>query len=192
MWRWILLALATLWAIGVTLFIFGFHINEPKGVLTMTTGGRTYVGNPPALTLYERDGAIWEIALFLIGFVLVARIGGPSLSCRSSDHWARLAGHCRWLSVGPLLALRAHLWPSRDRDYRHSGDPRRTSNQGRDPYAGGVHLSHSFLSLEDSAADPKLDGLSQLCRRVRFVPAFGGTLRSFFLALDELKKATYF
>lgn len=72
MWRWILLALATLWAIGVTLFIFGFHINEPKGVLTMTTGGRTYVGNPPALTLYERDGAIWEIALFLIGFVLVA------------------------------------------------------------------------------------------------------------------------
>jgi hypothetical protein len=85
-----LLALATLWGVGVTLFIFGYHINEPSGVLTVTTGGRTFAGNPPALTLYERDGVIWEIALILIGLVLVAgladlvfrahrRITGPGL-----------------------------------------------------------------------------------------------------------------
>jgi hypothetical protein len=89
-WRWILLALATLWGVGVALFIFGYHINEPRAVLTVTTGGRTFAGNPPALTLHERDGAIWEIALFLIGLVLMAgladllfragrRITGPGL-----------------------------------------------------------------------------------------------------------------
>ena len=71
-WRWILLALATLWGVAVAVFIFAYHINEPIGVLTVTTGGRTFAGNPPALTLYERDGAIWEIASFLIGLVLVA------------------------------------------------------------------------------------------------------------------------
>jgi hypothetical protein len=63
----------------------------PSDVLTVTTGGRTFAGNPPALTLYERNGAIWEIALFLIGLVLMAgladllfragrRITGPGLS----------------------------------------------------------------------------------------------------------------
>ena len=89
-WRWIFLALATLWGVGVAFFIFGYHINEPSGVLTVTTGGRTFAGNPPALTLHERDGAIWEIALFLIGLVLMAgladllsragrRITGPGL-----------------------------------------------------------------------------------------------------------------
>jgi len=82
--------MATLWGVGVAFFVFGYHINEPHGVLTVTTGGRTYAGNPPALTLYERGGAIWEIALFLIGLVLVAgladflfradrRITGPGL-----------------------------------------------------------------------------------------------------------------
>jgi len=56
----------------------------------MTTGGRTFAGNPPALTLYDRNKAIWESALFLIGLVLVAgladlffragrRITGPGL-----------------------------------------------------------------------------------------------------------------
>lgn len=30
------------------------------------------MGHPPALTLYERDGPIWEVALVLIGLVLAA------------------------------------------------------------------------------------------------------------------------
>ena len=72
MGRWTLLTLATLWAVGVALFILRFHINEPHGVLTVTTGGRTFVGNPPALTLYERDGGIWIVALVLIGVVLLS------------------------------------------------------------------------------------------------------------------------
>jgi magnesium-transporting ATPase (P-type) len=71
-WRWVSLASATLWAVGVGLFVFGYHINEPVGELSVTTGGRTYVGNPPALSLHEKNGTMWEIALFLIGLVLVA------------------------------------------------------------------------------------------------------------------------
>jgi len=71
-WRWASLALGTLWAIGVAVFVYEFHINEPRGVLTVTTGGRTFAGNPPALTLYERDGVIWEIALILIALVLLS------------------------------------------------------------------------------------------------------------------------
>jgi hypothetical protein len=71
-WRWVTLAIGTLWAVGVGLFVFGYHINEPVGELSVTTGGRTYVGNPPALSLYEKNGTTWEIALFLIGLVLIA------------------------------------------------------------------------------------------------------------------------
>lgn len=73
-WRWVALALGALWAVGVGLFIFGYHINEPVGELSVTTGGRTYVGNPPALSLYEKNGVTWEIALLLIGLVLVAGV----------------------------------------------------------------------------------------------------------------------
>jgi hypothetical protein len=72
LWRWTFLLLATLWAIGVARFIFGYHINEPSTVLSVTTGGHTFVGHPPALTLYERDGPIWEVALVLTGLVLSA------------------------------------------------------------------------------------------------------------------------
>jgi hypothetical protein len=73
-WRWVTLSLGALWAVGVGLFIFGYHINEPVGELSVTTGGRTYVGNPPALSLYEKDGATWEIVLLLIGLVFVAGV----------------------------------------------------------------------------------------------------------------------
>jgi hypothetical protein len=52
-------------------FVFGYHIDEPNGVLTITTGGRTFAGNPPALTLYERSGVIWVIAVFIVGFVVL-------------------------------------------------------------------------------------------------------------------------
>ena len=65
-------------------FIFGYHINEPVGELSVTTSGRTYVGNPPALTLYEKDRVTWEIALLLIGLVLVA--GVTDLLIRTLRH----------------------------------------------------------------------------------------------------------
>jgi len=81
---WVTLSLGALWAVGVGVFIFGYHINEPVGELSVTTSGRTYVGNPPALTLYEKDRVTWEIALLLIGLVLVA--GVTDLLIRTLRH----------------------------------------------------------------------------------------------------------
>jgi len=69
--RWALIAIASLWALGVAIFVFGHHIDEPRGVLTINIGGRTYAGNPPALTLYQKDRVTWEIALFLVGIVIL-------------------------------------------------------------------------------------------------------------------------
>lgn len=68
--RWMCLAVALLWALGFALFVFRFHLDEPHGVLTVSTGGHTFVGDPPALTLYQRDGPIWLAAISLVGLVL--------------------------------------------------------------------------------------------------------------------------
>ena len=75
------MAIASIWACGVATFIFGYHINEPQGELTVNVGGRTYVGNPPALTLYQKDRVIWEIALFIVGFVIL--LGSADLLFRT-------------------------------------------------------------------------------------------------------------
>jgi hypothetical protein len=89
-WRWVFLATGALWSLAFATFIFSYHIDEPRGMLTITTGGRTFTGNPPALTLYERSGVVWVIALFIVGFVIlcgtadllyrtVRRLIGPGL-----------------------------------------------------------------------------------------------------------------
>lgn len=70
-WRWASLAMGALWSLGFAIFVFSYHVDEPHGILTITTGGRTFSGNPPALTLYERSGVIWVIALFVVGFVIL-------------------------------------------------------------------------------------------------------------------------
>ncbi len=70
-WRWAFLTMASLWSMAFVAFIFDYHINEPYGVLTITTGGRTFAGNPVALTLYERSGVIWVIAIFIVVSVIL-------------------------------------------------------------------------------------------------------------------------
>ncbi len=70
-WRWGFLTMASLWSLGFAAFIFAYHIEEPHGVLTITTGGRTFAGNPPALTLYERSRVIWVSAIIIVGFVIL-------------------------------------------------------------------------------------------------------------------------
>ena len=70
--RWVFIMMASLWALGVAIFIFGYHIGEPHGVLTVNVGGRTYAGNPPALTLYQKDGVIWEVALLIVVLVILS------------------------------------------------------------------------------------------------------------------------
>jgi len=51
------LYVAALWALVCLVVAFTYHINQPIGVLSVTISGHTYTGFPPALTLFESDGA---------------------------------------------------------------------------------------------------------------------------------------
>lgn len=95
------LAIASVWALGVASFIIGYHIDEPHGVLTISVGGRTYAGNPPALTLYQKDGVIWEIALLMVG--LVIGLGAADLLFRTVRRLA-VPGFVAIVAGGLLVA----------------------------------------------------------------------------------------
>jgi hypothetical protein len=79
--HWLLLLLAALWTLLIVIVVFMYHIAEPSGVLSITTNGHTYVGNPPALTLFDRDavGARDIVAAPLIGLL----VGAFSLQVRT-------------------------------------------------------------------------------------------------------------
>jgi hypothetical protein len=47
----------------------------------VSIGGHTFVGSPPALTLYEKDGVIWQIALYIVGFAILC--GAADLAFRT-------------------------------------------------------------------------------------------------------------
>ena len=64
--RWFVVP-AALWALLWTFVVFCYHINEPVGMLSLTTNGHTYIGNPPALTLFERDRMSVWLALAVAG-----------------------------------------------------------------------------------------------------------------------------
>jgi len=76
----LLLLLAALWTMLISLVVFLYHIAEPSGVLSITTNGHTYSGNPPALTLFERDSvsALNIVVAPLLGLL----VGAASLSFR--------------------------------------------------------------------------------------------------------------
>ncbi|HEV3266534.1 MAG TPA: DUF2510 domain-containing protein [Acidimicrobiales bacterium] len=71
-WRLSLLAAAWLWAGGVIAFCLTYHLAEPQGVLSVSTGGHTYFGNPPALTLYQRDPVSAKIIGVALGLAVLA------------------------------------------------------------------------------------------------------------------------
>lgn len=58
-------AVAATWTCVWLFVAFAYHINEPVGVLSVTYGGRTYTGNPPATTLFERDRT-WVLLMMAI------------------------------------------------------------------------------------------------------------------------------
>jgi len=47
-----------------------YHINEPVGELSVTYNGHTYTGNPPAITLFERDKT-WVLIMTVIVVVAI-------------------------------------------------------------------------------------------------------------------------
>src|SRR5579863_7390650 len=59
------IAVATAWACIWIAVAVNYHINEPIGELSVTYDGRTYTGNPPAITFLERD-RIWVLIMIVV------------------------------------------------------------------------------------------------------------------------------
>lgn len=51
-----------------------YHINEPVGMTGITTNGHTYYGDPPALTLLERDPVSFSIITIALGLGLLVAL----------------------------------------------------------------------------------------------------------------------
>jgi hypothetical protein len=64
----VLVALA--WAALILVALARYHINEPSGMTSITTNGHTYYGDPPALTLLERDPISFSIITMGLGLGL--------------------------------------------------------------------------------------------------------------------------
>jgi hypothetical protein len=79
--HWLLLLLATLWTLLIVVVVFWYHVAEPAGVLSITVNGHTYTGNPPALSLFERDAvsALTIVCAPLVGLL----VGAASLEVRT-------------------------------------------------------------------------------------------------------------
>lgn len=70
-WHWLFLALAFVWALLIVAVCLRYHVPEPNGVRSITTNGHTYDGNPPALTLLERDPVSFAAIVVALGAGLV-------------------------------------------------------------------------------------------------------------------------
>lgn len=79
--HWLLLLLATLWTLIIVVVVFWYHLAEPLGVLSITVNGHTYVGNPPALTLFERDAV--SALIIVIAPIVGLLVGAASLEVRT-------------------------------------------------------------------------------------------------------------
>ncbi|HEY5093280.1 MAG TPA: hypothetical protein VII60_08435 [Acidimicrobiales bacterium] len=99
--HWLLLLLATLWTLIIVVVVFWYHVAEPIGVLSITVNGHTYTGNPPALTLFEKDGvsSLTIVIVPLVGLL----VGAASLEVRTRRRTS--AQGAAALIVGACLAL---------------------------------------------------------------------------------------
>lgn len=72
----IFLGLALLWSVVVFAVIFGYHIAEPISSMgSISTNGHTYFGNPPALTLFQRDSVSFiNVVIVLVAGLVVSMI----------------------------------------------------------------------------------------------------------------------
>ena len=100
-----MLAAAGIWAFAWMVLAFTYHLNEPIGVLTITVNGVTYSGNPPALTLFERDPFSIELALALVASVLALSVVTEKYSSVDKN-----PGWNKFALVGGLLLLAYSLF----------------------------------------------------------------------------------
>ncbi len=98
---WVFLTLAIAWSVLTIGVCLAYHAPEPLGVLSMTINGHTYTGNPPALTLYQRD----SVSFFNIVFVLAAGLFVTTLdlSLRTLRHSRRTCGGALAAGAGLLV-----------------------------------------------------------------------------------------
>jgi hypothetical protein len=71
-WQRLFLVLALLWSFVAVAMLLRYHVPEPQGVLSVTINGHTYVGNPPALTLFQRDTVSFVTVIIVLGAGLLA------------------------------------------------------------------------------------------------------------------------
>jgi hypothetical protein len=63
----VFLGLAVLWSVVAVVALLRVHVPEPRGVISVTINGHTYRGNPPALTLFQRDAASFVMVVVVLG-----------------------------------------------------------------------------------------------------------------------------
>jgi O-antigen/teichoic acid export membrane protein len=85
--RWIFLLLAFAWVALALAVAFGYHIAQPVGELSVSIDGHTYYGNPPAITLYEKDPVSVIITMSVLGTCLAASF--VELVVRTKKRWTR-------------------------------------------------------------------------------------------------------
>jgi len=100
-WRFLFLGAAWCWAGGVIAFYLTYHLAEPHGVLSVNTGGHTYYGNPPTLTLNQQDPVSTKIVTIALGLALL--VGTVDLVVRTTRRMT--APGVAALSAGGMLIL---------------------------------------------------------------------------------------
>ena len=82
-------------------FYLTYHLAEPHGVLSVNTGGHTYYGNPPTLTLNQQDPVSTKIVTIALGLALL--VGTVDLVVRTTRRMT--APGVAALSAGGTLIL---------------------------------------------------------------------------------------
>lgn len=84
------LCMAIAWSAVALAVLLSYHVAEPLGMKSITTNGHTYFGNPPALTLFQRDPVSFVIIVVILGAGVLASIA--DMAIRISQHATRAGG----------------------------------------------------------------------------------------------------
>lgn len=69
----IFVGLAFIWSMVTLILLLRYHIDEPLGTTSVSLNGHNYFGNPPALTLLQRDPVSFTIVVgVLIAGLLIS------------------------------------------------------------------------------------------------------------------------
>jgi hypothetical protein len=95
------LGLAIAWSAVAIVVLLSHHVAEPVGMTSITTNGHTYFGNPPALTLLQRDPVSFVIIVLVLGIGVLA--SSIDMVIRVVQHATRAGGVA--IGAGVLVFL---------------------------------------------------------------------------------------